>query len=101
MTRRYMAPVVLVMVMLLSAVPVSAQTKEGVIALAVRVSGGLVPGSLARDASGLGISFAIADAHAAEGKVDAQGTFAATSVLAKCPSRLESAPPDEHDYAAS
>ena len=35
MTRRYMAPVVLVMVILLSAVLVSAQTKEGVIALAV------------------------------------------------------------------
>jgi cytochrome c-type biogenesis protein CcmE len=91
-----------------------------------RVSGNLVPGSLARDATGLGIHFLIADQAAAsplnvvykggqvpdiigdnieivaEGKLDAQGTFAATNVLAKCPSRLEdAAPPEEHDYAAA
>ena len=34
----------------------------------------------------------------AEGKLDAQGTFTANNVLAKCPSRLENAPPEEHDY---
>jgi len=34
----------------------------------------------------------------AEGKLDAQGTFTASSVLAKCPSRLENAQPEEHDY---
>ena len=37
----------------------------------------------------------------AEGKLDAQGTFTANNVLAKCPSRLENAPPEEHDYAAT
>jgi cytochrome c-type biogenesis protein CcmE len=91
----------------------------------VRVSGNLVPGSLGRDASGLGISFSIADASAtrplevtykggqvpdiigdnieivAEGKLDGQGTFAATNVLAKCPSRLANAEPTERDYAAA
>lgn len=91
-----------------------------------RVSGNLVPGSLTRDASGLGIHFSIADEAAAtpltvvyrggqvpdiigdnieivaEGKLDAQGTFTASSVLAKCPSRLEdAAPPEEHDYSTS
>jgi cytochrome c-type biogenesis protein CcmE len=91
-----------------------------------RVSGNLVPGSLTHDASGLGIHFLIADAAAsqpldvvyrggqvpdiigdnieivAEGKLDAHGTFAATNVLAKCPSRLEdAAPPEEHDYSAT
>ena len=35
----------------------------------------------------------------AEGKLDAQGTFTANNVLAKCPSRLENAPPDEHSYS--
>jgi cytochrome c-type biogenesis protein CcmE len=35
-----------------------------------------------------------------EGKLDSTGTFAANTVLAKCPSRLENAPPDEHDYSA-
>jgi cytochrome c-type biogenesis protein CcmE len=35
-----------------------------------------------------------------EGKLNAQGTFAATDVLAKCPSRLEDAAPTERDYAA-
>jgi cytochrome c-type biogenesis protein CcmE len=88
-----------------------------------RVSGNLVPGSLGRDASGLGISFLIADTAAArplnvtykggqvpdiigdnieivaEGKLDGQGTFAATNVLAKCPSRLADAEPTERDYA--
>jgi len=90
-----------------------------------RVSGNLVPGSLARDATGLGISFSIADDVApspltvtyhggqvpdiigdnieivAEGKLDAAGTFAATNVLAKCPSRLADAQPTERDYAAA
>jgi cytochrome c-type biogenesis protein CcmE len=86
-----------------------------------RVSGNLVPGSLSRDTSGLGIHFQIADPAStalpvvyrggqvpdiigdnieivAEGKLDAQGTFTANNVLAKCPSRLENAPPEEHDY---
>ncbi len=86
-----------------------------------RVSGNLVPGTLARDSSGLGIQFLIADPTStplsvvyrggqvpdiigdnieivAEGKLDAQGTFTANNVLAKCPSRLENAPPEERDY---
>jgi cytochrome c-type biogenesis protein CcmE len=90
-----------------------------------RVSGNLVPGTLARDSSGLGIQFLIADPGAAsaasplpvvyrggqvpaiigdnieivaEGKLDAHGTFTASNVLAKCPSKLENAPPEEHDY---
>jgi cytochrome c-type biogenesis protein CcmE len=89
-----------------------------------RVSGNLVPGSLVRDSGGLNVHFAIADATSqpldvvyhggqvpdimgdnieivAEGKLDAQGTFTANNVLAKCPSRLENAPPDEHDYSAN
>lgn len=90
-----------------------------------RVSGNLVPGTLTRDTSGLAIAFQIADpgAHAtlpvvyrggqvpdiigdnieivAEGKLDGQGTFTASNVLAKCPSRLENAPPEEHDYTTS
>ena len=88
-----------------------------------RVSGNLVPGTLARDSSGLGIQFLIADPSSkplpvvyrggqvpdiigdnieivAEGKLDAQGTFTANNVLAKCPSRLENAPPEERDYSA-
>ena len=88
-----------------------------------RVSGNLVPGTLARDSSGLGIQFLIADPTSrplpvvyrggqvpdiigdnieivAEGKLDAQGTFTANNVLAKCPSRLENAPPEERDYQA-
>jgi cytochrome c-type biogenesis protein CcmE len=36
----------------------------------------------------------------AEGKLDAQGTFAASNVLAKCPSRLADAEPTERDYSA-
>lgn len=87
----------------------------------VRVSGNLVPGTLARDTTGLGVQFLIADPTStplavvyrggqvpdiigdnieivAEGKLDAQGTFTANNVLAKCPSRLENAPPEEHDY---
>ena len=83
-----------------------------------RVSGNLVPGTLARDTSGLGIQFLIADPSStplpvvyhggqvpdiigdnieivAEGKLNSQGTFTANSVLAKCPSRLESADPDQ------
>ena len=36
----------------------------------------------------------------AEGKLDAHGTFTANTVLAKCPSKLENAPPEEHDYGA-
>ena len=81
----------------------------------------LVPGSLIKESSGLGIQFQIADPTStplpvvyrggqvpdimgdnieivAEGKLDAHGTFAANTVLAKCPSRLENAPPEEHDY---
>jgi cytochrome c-type biogenesis protein CcmE len=87
-----------------------------------RVSGNLVPGTLVKDSSGLGIHFLIADESSkplpvvyrggqvpdimgdnieivAEGKLDAHGTFTASNVLAKCPSRLENAPPEEHDYA--
>jgi cytochrome c-type biogenesis protein CcmE len=95
----------------------------------LRVSGTLIPGSLSHDADGLGVHFLIADPSAAapltvtykggqvpdtmsdtsadnieivaEGKLNAQGTFAATDVLAKCPSRLEDASPTEHDYAAA
>ncbi|MBV9579817.1 MAG: cytochrome c maturation protein CcmE [Chloroflexi bacterium] len=96
----------------------------------LRVSGTLVPGSLEHDGDGLSVHFLIADTPAstpltvtytggqvpdtmadtsagdvqivAEGKLNAQGTFAANDVLAKCPSRLEdAAPPEEHDYAAS
>ena len=86
-----------------------------------RVSGNLVPGTLARDGTGVGVQFLIADPTSqplpvvyhggqvpdimgddieivAEGKLDASGTFTASSVLAKCPSRLENAPPEEHDY---
>jgi cytochrome c-type biogenesis protein CcmE len=83
-----------------------------------------VPGTLAKDTSGLGIQFLIADPTStpltveyhggqvpdiigdnieivAEGKIDTQGTFVANSVLAKCPSRLENAAPEEHDYQAN
>jgi cytochrome c-type biogenesis protein CcmE len=86
-----------------------------------RVSGMLVPGTLSRESGGLGINFLIADETSqplpvvyrggqvpdiigdnieivAEGKLDAHGTFTANNVLAKCPSRLENAPPDEHTY---
>ncbi len=86
-----------------------------------RVSGLLVPGTLARESNGLGIQFQIADAGStplpvvyrggqvpdimgdnieivAEGRLDTQGTFTASSVLAKCPSKLENAPAEEHDY---
>jgi cytochrome c-type biogenesis protein CcmE len=86
-----------------------------------RVSGILVPGTLTRESSGLGVEFQIADPTSAplpvvyrggqvpdimgdnieivaEGKLDAHGTFAANTVLAKCPSRLENAAPDEHAY---
>jgi cytochrome c-type biogenesis protein CcmE len=91
-----------------------------------RVSGNLVPGSLTREATGVGIEFEIADPGSkplpvvyhggqvpdiigdnieivAEGKLNSQGTFAANSVLAKCPSKLESADPnappvEEHQY---
>jgi cytochrome c-type biogenesis protein CcmE len=87
-----------------------------------RVSGNLVPGTLARDTNGLGVHFVIADPTSnplpvvyrggqvpdiigdnieivAEGKLDAQGTFTANNVLAKCPSKLENAPPVERDYS--
>jgi cytochrome c-type biogenesis protein CcmE len=86
-----------------------------------RVSGNLIPGSLTRDTSGTGIQFLISDPTSqplpvvyrggqvpdimgdnieivAEGKLDAQGTFTASNVLAKCPSKLENAAPEEHDY---
>ena len=89
-----------------------------------RVSGVLVPGSLTRESSGLGINFLIADPSSqplavvyrggqvpdimgdnieivAEGKLDAHGTFAANTVLAKCPSRLENDMPDEHTYSTA
>jgi cytochrome c-type biogenesis protein CcmE len=89
-----------------------------------RVSGILVPGTLERESSGLGIQFQIADTASqplpvvyrggqvpdimgdnieivAEGKLDAHGTFAANTVLAKCPSRLENAAPDEHTYSSA
>lgn len=89
-----------------------------------RVSGNLVPGSLVKDNGGLGVHFLIADPGSsplpvvykggqvpdvigdnieivAEGKLDAQGTFTANNVLAKCPSRLENAAPEERDYAAA
>jgi cytochrome c-type biogenesis protein CcmE len=91
------------------------------------VSGLLVPGSVQTVNGGLGIRFQIADATdgsaqpltveyhggqvpdimgdniemVTEGKLDATGTFTANTVLAKCPSRLENAPPDEHDYSTS
>jgi cytochrome c-type biogenesis protein CcmE len=92
----------------------------------LRVSGNLVPGTLVKESGGLDIHFLIADPSnaadslpityhggqvpdimgdniqiVAEGKLDASGTFTASSVLAKCPSRLENAPPDEHTYTAS
>jgi cytochrome c-type biogenesis protein CcmE len=91
----------------------------------LRVSGNLVPGSFARDANGLGVHFLIADAAAttpldvvyhggqvpdiigddveivAEGKLDRAGTFTASNVLAKCPSRLADATPTERDYSSS
>lgn len=90
-----------------------------------RVSGNLVPGTLTHDPTGMAIQFEITDPAAAmplpvvyrggqvpdiigdnieivaEGKLDQQGTFAANNVLAKCPSRLENAPPEERDYAAN
>ncbi len=88
-----------------------------------RVSGNLVPGTLTKDATGIGIHFQIADPGSAplpvvyrggqvpdimgdnveivtEGKLDGQGTFVASTVLAKCPSKLENAPPEEHDYVS-
>lgn len=95
----------------------------------LRVSGTLIPGSLTREADGLAVDFLIADPAAAkpltvtykggqvpdtmadasasnieivaEGKLNAAGTFAATDVLAKCPSRLDDAAPTERDYAAT
>lgn len=88
-----------------------------------RVSGKLVTGSLSRDTGSQAVAFKIADPDTtarhlpiayrggqlpdivgddveivAEGKLDNQGTFQATTVLAKCPSRLENAPPEEHEY---
>jgi cytochrome c-type biogenesis protein CcmE len=88
-----------------------------------------VPGSLEREADGLSVRFLIADAAAAapltvtyrggqvpdtmsdtsannieivaEGKLNTQGTFTATDVLAKCPSRLDDAAPSERDYTAT
>jgi len=93
----------------------------------LRVSGTLIPGSLQRESDGLSVQFLIADAAAAapltvtyrggqvpdtmadasagdveivaEGKLNSAGTFAATDVLAKCPSRLEDATPTTRDYA--
>jgi cytochrome c-type biogenesis protein CcmE len=93
-----------------------------------RVSGMLIPGTLARETGGGGIQFEIADIGetgqtssalpvvyrggqvpdiigdnieiVAEGRLDAHGTFTANTVLAKCPSKLENAPAEEHDYTA-
>lgn len=92
----------------------------------LRVSGTLIPGSLQRESDGFSVQFLIADPAAsvpltvmynggqvpdtmsdttaadvqivAEGKLNAAGTFAATDVLAKCPSRLEDATPTTRDY---
>jgi cytochrome c-type biogenesis protein CcmE len=92
----------------------------------LRVSGTLIPGSLERESDGLSVQFLIADPAAsvpltvtyrggqvpdtmadttagdveivAEGKLNAAGTFTATDVLAKCPSRLEDATPTTRDY---
>ena len=89
-----------------------------------RVSGILVPGTLVKDGANPGIQFQIADDTSrplavtyrgaqvpdivgdnveivAEGKLDGSGTFVASTVLAKCPSKLENAPPEEHDYGSS
>jgi cytochrome c-type biogenesis protein CcmE len=93
----------------------------------LRVSGTLIPGSLQRQSDGLSVQFLIADPAAsvpltvmynggqvpdtmadttasdvqivAEGKLNAAGTFTATDVLAKCPSRLEDATPTTRDYS--
>ena len=91
-----------------------------------RVSGNLVPGSLTHSNDGLSVEFQIADATpgasaplmveyhggqvpdimgdnveiVAEGKLNGQNTFMANTVLAKCPSRLQDADPEEHDYSA-
>jgi len=95
----------------------------------LRVSGTLVPDSLAHDPDGLSVHFLITDPAAlspltvtykggqvpdtmadssagnveivAEGKLNNTGTFTATDVLAKCPSRLEDAGPTERDYTAT
>ena len=95
----------------------------------LRVSGTLIPGSLQHEADGLSVQFLIADPAAAvpltvtyrggqvpdtmadttasdveivaEGKLNAAGTFTATDVLAKCPSRLQDATPTTRDYAAA
>jgi cytochrome c-type biogenesis protein CcmE len=87
----------------------------------VRVSGTLVPGTLNRDSSGVGIQFQMADPDSAplpvvyrggqvpdilgddiqvvaEGKLDARGAFQASTILAKCPSKLESSGTVERSY---
>jgi cytochrome c-type biogenesis protein CcmE len=94
----------------------------------LRVSGTLIPGSLQHDTDGLSVHFLIADPAAAtpltvtyrggqvpdtmadtsagnveivaEGKLNPAGTFTATDVLAKCPSRLDDATPTTRDYAS-
>ncbi len=94
----------------------------------LRVSGTLIPGSLQRQDDGLSVQFLIADPAAttplsvtykggqvpdtmadttasdveivAEGKLNSAGTFTATDVLAKCPSRLEDATPTTRDYSS-
>ncbi len=89
-----------------------------------RVSGNLVPGTLVRESSGVGIHFQMADPASkplavtyrggqvpdivgddveiiAEGKLDAHGTFQASTILAKCPSKLESDPTEEHSYGTA
>ena len=93
----------------------------------LRVSGDLVPGSLVHDTTDFGVHFLIADDGTgspltvtykggqvpdtmddptgpveivAEGKLDGTGTFSASNVLAKCPSRLSDATPTERDYTS-
>jgi cytochrome c-type biogenesis protein CcmE len=79
----------------------------------VRVAGTVAPGSIVKDADGLGLRFAVQDATGqipvvydggttpdifaehvevvAEGKYGPDGTFHATTLLAKCPSKFEGA----------
>lgn len=79
----------------------------------VKVGAQVVPGSVQRDSSGRMVSFRMTDGRATypvvyrgiipdtfsdsvevvvEGRLDASGTFQATTLLAKCASRYEAAP---------
>ena len=79
----------------------------------VKVGARVVPGSVVRDPSGRAVSFLMTDGQATypvlyrgiipdtfsdsvevvvEGRLDASGTFQATTLLAKCASRYEAAP---------